>query len=97
MSGRWPLNTRRALGDDRIMVWRSGLPDGAPGQGLGTSSAAETLVARAPDGGSSAEAAARLSRYGPNELPRASRTPLWRMAFGQLRDPLVVVLLLEAR
>jgi len=51
-------------------------------------------VGQAPDGGlSSAEAAARLARNGPNELPRASRTPLWRMIFGQLRDPLVVVLL----
>ena len=48
------------------MVWRSGLPDSAPGQGLGTSSTAESVVAQAPDGGlSSAEAAARLSRYGP--------------------------------
>src|SRR5215467_5187034 len=79
------------------MTWRSAPPDSARGQDRGTPSAAESLVAHAPDGGlSSAEAAARLSRYGPNELPRASRTPLWRMIFGQLRDPLVVVLLVAA-
>src|SRR5690348_17162757 len=76
------------------MSWRSGLPDGAPGQGLRTAAIGESLTALAPDGGlTSAEAAARLSRYGPNELPRARRTPLWRMIFGQLRDPLVIVLL----
>jgi P-type Ca2+ transporter type 2C len=51
-------------------------------------------LARAPEGGlSSAEAAARLARYGPNELPRARRTPLWRMIADQARDPLVIVLL----
>lgn len=51
-------------------------------------------VAVAPAGGlSSAEAAGRLARYGPNELPRARRTPLWRLVAGQLRDPLILVLL----
>lgn len=50
-------------------------------------------VAVAPAGGlSSAEAAGRLARYGPNELPRAGRTPLWRLVAGQLRDPLILVL-----
>ena len=54
-------------------------------------------IAQVPGGGlSSAEAAARLARYGPNELPRARRTPLWRMIAGQARDPLVVVLLIAA-
>ena len=28
---------------------------------------------------SSANAAERLARYGANELPRARRTPLWRL------------------
>lgn len=42
---------------------------------------------------SSAEAAARLARFGPNELPRARRVPLWRLITEQVRDPLVVVLL----
>jgi Ca2+-transporting ATPase len=42
---------------------------------------------------SCAEAAARLARYGPNELPRACRTSFWRLVAGQLRDPLILVLL----
>jgi P-type Ca2+ transporter type 2C len=55
------------------------------------------LVAVVSDGGlSAAEAAERLARLGPNELPRARRTPLWRMIADQLRDPLVMVLLLAA-
>ena len=33
---------------------------------------------------------------GPNELPRARRTPLWRLIAGQLRDPLILVLLVAA-
>ena len=55
------------------------------------------LAAAALDGGlSSAEAADRLARYGANELPRARRTPLWRLVVDQLRDPLVLVLLAAA-
>ena len=54
-------------------------------------------VAMAPAGGlSAAEAAERLARFGPNELPRARRTPLWRMVADQVRDPLVMVLLVAA-
>jgi len=70
----------------------SGTSADVPGQGRGTA-----LVTEAPDGGlSSAEAAERLARYGPNELLRARGTPLWQMILGQLRDPLVVVLLVAA-
>jgi P-type Ca2+ transporter type 2C len=53
-------------------------------------------VAPASGGLSSAEAADRLARDGPNELPLARRTPLWRLIAIQLRDPLVVVLLVAA-
>jgi Ca2+-transporting ATPase len=53
-----------------------------------------TQAAAAPAGGlSSAEAAGRLARYGPNELPPARRTPAWRLVADQLRDPLILVLL----
>ncbi|WP_240780010.1 cation-translocating P-type ATPase, partial [Nonomuraea zeae] len=45
---------------------------------------------------SSAEAAARLERDGPNLLPAKPPTPLWRRVAGQLRDPLIVVLLAAA-
>jgi Ca2+-transporting ATPase len=48
------------------------------------------------DGLSSAEAADRLARNGPNELPRARRTPAWRLVADQLRDPLILVLLAAA-
>jgi Ca2+-transporting ATPase len=51
------------------------------------------LAAATAGGLSVAEAAGRLARYGPNELPRARRTPAWRLAAGQLRDPLILVLL----
>jgi P-type Ca2+ transporter type 2C len=44
----------------------------------------------------SAEAADRLARFGPNELPRARTTPLWRLIAGQLRDPLILVLIVAA-
>jgi Cation transporter/ATPase, N-terminus len=48
---------------------RSGLPAGARGAGS---------VAVAPNTGLSAtEAAERLARYGPNELPRAAGRPSW--------------------
>jgi P-type Ca2+ transporter type 2C len=53
-------------------------------------------VAALPAGLSSAEAADRLARYGPNELPRARPTPLWRLIAGQLRDPLILVLIVAA-
>jgi Ca2+-transporting ATPase len=45
---------------------------------------------------SSAEAELRLRRDGPNELPQARRVPLWSLVAGQLRDPLIVVLLVAA-
>ena len=54
-------------------------------------------VAVVPDGGlSAAEAAERLARYGPNELPPARRTSVWQRIAGQVRDPLVLVLLVAA-
>ncbi|MER6583083.1 cation-transporting P-type ATPase [Nonomuraea sp. NPDC001023] len=45
---------------------------------------------------SSAEAAVRLERDGPNLLPRKPPTPLWRRVVTQLRDPLIIVLLIAA-
>ncbi|MFC7382254.1 cation-translocating P-type ATPase [Sphaerisporangium rhizosphaerae] len=42
---------------------------------------------------SSAEAAARLERDGANLLPRRPPVPLWRRVAAQLRDPLILVLL----
>ncbi|MGR2752693.1 cation-translocating P-type ATPase [Agromyces arachidis] len=42
---------------------------------------------------SSEDAAARLERYGPNEVRAARRTPLLRRVLAQLADPLIVLLL----
>lgn len=40
-----------------------------------------------------AEAARRLDEYGPNEVGRRRRVPLWSRVAAQLRDPLIMVLL----
>ena len=47
-----------------------------------------------PDAGlSTADARARLDRDGPNTLPSRPGVPVWRRVLSQLRDPLIVVLL----
>ena len=46
---------------------------------------------------SSAEAADRLGRYESERTATARRTPTWRLVVGQLRDPLILVLLSAAR
>ncbi|MFE9109789.1 cation-transporting P-type ATPase [Streptomyces collinus] len=45
---------------------------------------------------SSDEAARRLEFHGPNEIPAEPRTPVWRRVLQQLRDPLILVLLVAA-
>ena len=47
-------------------------------------------------GVSSAEASARLKRDGPNLLPQKPPVPVWRRVASQLRDPLIIVLLVAA-
>src|SRR5687768_143170 len=42
---------------------------------------------------SSAEAAARLQRDGPNTLPQADRRPPWAIILGVLREPMLLLLL----
>ncbi|MFI7149708.1 cation-translocating P-type ATPase [Nonomuraea sp. NPDC050022] len=54
------------------------------------------MVIPAPSGLSSAEAAVRLERDGANLLPQKPPVPLWRRVLAQLRDPLIVVLLVAA-
>ncbi|MEU7749216.1 cation-transporting P-type ATPase [Nonomuraea sp. NPDC049158] len=54
------------------------------------------MVVRAPSGLSSVEAAVRLERDGANLLPQKPPVPLWRRVLAQLRDPLIVVLLVAA-
>ncbi|MGW0495329.1 cation-translocating P-type ATPase [Streptomyces sp. NPDC003007] len=45
---------------------------------------------------SSDEAARRLELYGPNEIPAEPPTRVWRRVLQQLRDPLILVLLVAA-
>ncbi|MET7336136.1 cation-transporting P-type ATPase [Nonomuraea sp. NPDC005650] len=54
------------------------------------------MVIPTRSGLSSAEAAVRLRRDGPNLLPQKPPVPLWRRVAAQLRDPLIVVLLVAA-
>ena len=49
-----------------------------------------------PSGLSSAEAARRLERDGPNALPDPGEKPVWRVVAGQFTDSMIFVLLLAA-
>ena len=51
------------------------------------------VVGLVPGGLSSGEAAERLGRDGPNVLPPPPPRPVWRRVAAQLRDPLILVLL----
>jgi Ca2+-transporting ATPase len=42
------------------------------------------------------EAQQRFMRYGPNELVDTGREPLWKMLWNQVREPLVVILIVAA-
>ena len=69
---------------------RTGGPVGTRGRGSAAGQDAGLT------GLSTAEAAERLARHGPNELPAARGTSLRRLVAGQVRDPLVLVLLVAA-
>ncbi|WP_460350113.1 cation-translocating P-type ATPase [Actinoallomurus acanthiterrae] len=56
----------------------------------------EAAQQAALEGLSSADAAARLARDGANVLPQRPPVPLWRRIASQLRDPLILVLLVAA-
>jgi magnesium-transporting ATPase (P-type) len=60
---------------------------------LGADAVAQALGTDLQRGLGAAEAAARLSRDGPNELRAAPRVPTWRRVLAQLQDPLVYLLL----
>ncbi|MCA2979612.1 MAG: magnesium-translocating P-type ATPase, partial [Myxococcaceae bacterium] len=53
-------------------------------------------VGSTPSGLSEDEAAARLARYGPNELRRGERLSALRLAWAQLANPLSLILLFAA-
>lgn len=54
------------------------------------------LQTDAGEGLASAEAASRLVKFGPNELPEAERKPLWRVFAGQFASPLIYILFVAA-
>ena len=67
---------------------------GARDPSLLPGAAVARLLGTDPDAGiSTAEAAARLVRYGPNALRPSPAVPLWRRALRQFADPLVWLLL----
>jgi Ca2+-transporting ATPase len=54
----------------------------------------QALTTDAKAGLSTAEATARLERYGRNELTAEQPLPAWRRFFAQFQDPLVILLLI---
>ena len=49
-----------------------------------------------PDGLSSAEATARLEKYGPNKLKDAEKPTLLQRFIEQLKDPMLIILIIAA-
>ena len=56
---------------------------------------AAELDADVRKGLSSGEAAARLGRFGPNQLEATAAVPAWRKLLAQFADPLIYLLLAE--
>ncbi|MEX2571109.1 MAG: HAD-IC family P-type ATPase [Gemmatimonadota bacterium] len=56
----------------------------------------ERLLETSPDGLTEEEAAARLARFGPNEVETERETPWWKLALHQFTDPLIYILLAAA-
>jgi calcium-translocating P-type ATPase len=73
-------------------------PAPVPARGWHTLAAAEVqdLLETQPAGLTTAEAAARLARYGPNILEAEGVEPSWRLLLRQFRDPLIYILLIAA-
>ncbi len=53
-------------------------------------------LASSPEGLSAAEARQRMDKYGPNKLKEAEKPGLLRRFFQQLKDPMLVILLIAA-
>ena len=54
------------------------------------------LSSNEESGLSAGEASSRLAQYGPNELEKEEKTPLWKRFFEQMGDPMVIMLLVAA-
>ena len=53
-------------------------------------------VQSSPQGLSSGEAQGRLERDGPNRLEGKPPVPLWKRFFGEMKDPMTIILLVAA-
>ncbi|WP_225431732.1 cation-translocating P-type ATPase [Bifidobacterium platyrrhinorum] len=80
-----PSQTASGIGPDGILDTDPSLTDAFD--------VAEALDVDPNTGLSSAEAARRLERFGPNELAGAPPVPKWRKFLAQFQDPLVYLLL----
>ncbi|MGW7404266.1 cation-translocating P-type ATPase [Streptomyces sp. NPDC054833] len=71
---------------------------GAPGPSIPSLPVSDAFTALdgSPRGLTAAEAAARLARYGPNELPGVGRRHVWRQLLAQFTDLFAVVLLVSS-
>ncbi len=58
--------------------------------------ALSTLQTDARSGLTAAEAAARLTQHGPNELPEAAHKPMWKVFAAQFASPLIYILFVAA-
>lgn len=72
------------------------LPRSSEPHALAVADVAEMLGSDPKRGLSDAEAAARLASFGRNELRRRGRPPYLQLAVGQLRDPLVRLLVVAS-
>lgn len=63
---------------------------------MGACAAAEALTANLEMGLTEEEAAARLAQYGPNELLKQSGPTIWQKLVAQLKNFLIVLLLMAA-
>src|SRR5688572_12680799 len=71
----------------------AGSPGVEPWHSLGLEEVASTLDTSLTAGLSPEEAARRLARFGPNELEAAQGASPWRLLLDQLKNVLIVILL----
>jgi Ca2+-transporting ATPase len=67
--------------------------DGTPPYASEAAAVVAALGSDETTGLTGAEAAERLARYGPNEIPREQPPSVWAVAAQQLRDPMNIMLI----
>jgi Ca2+-transporting ATPase len=71
-------------------------PEITPWYARPSADAVRALDAVPAAGLTSAEAAGRLDRYGPNRLAEVAKVPRWRAFLRQFQDLLIIILLISA-